>query len=187
METGKLLEELFDKKILNILRVFLNNPEEEFYLRELSRKTRVPVATVFRIVSKLRSLELIEEHKIKKFKLYSLKKGPNIDVLQQFLEDKRSILNDFIDKIRDLDGLQMVVLHGKEEKNKANLLIIGTGLNRDFIRSTVANIKDRYDYKIIYLTLDPAQFNQMSSMGLYPGKKTILYESKDSDETEFVV
>lgn len=75
MEIKELLENLFDEKKLRVMNFFFNNPEEEFYLREITKRTKVPLATTFRIINKLKSLEIIKENKLKKFKLYSLNKN----------------------------------------------------------------------------------------------------------------
>ena len=47
-----------------------NEKENKFYLREISNKVDVPVATTFRIVKKLLKLGLIEEIKIKKLCIF---------------------------------------------------------------------------------------------------------------------
>ena len=102
MEEINVLEALFDPKILKIIRLFLNEKENQFYLREISNKVNVPVATTFRIVKKLLKLGLIEEIKIKKFKLYRVKESSNIKFLESFIREEKRILDLFIDKIRKL-------------------------------------------------------------------------------------
>jgi hypothetical protein len=70
----------------------------------------------------------------------------------------------------------MIVLHGKEERSKANILIIGNAIDMERVRAAALHAKETYGFNIIHLALDPGQYNKMSSMGLYPGKKVILYE-----------
>lgn len=176
MEPTQLLEELFDKKLISILRFFISTPEEEFYLREISSKTKVPVATTFRIINQLVKLQIIKLHQIKKTKLYSWAKNKNTKFIESILlEEKKTILEAFIEKIMHQE-ISMIILHGKETKDKSNLLIIGNNLDLNRINTAASEIREKENYNIITLTLAPEQYNQMSSMGLFPEKKTILYE-----------
>ena len=52
----KLLGELFDDKLLKIIKFFLMNKDKEFYLQEISKQAGVPIATVFRTIKKLKEL-----------------------------------------------------------------------------------------------------------------------------------
>ncbi len=61
MDRKHLLEHLFDNKILKIIRLLLRNPEDEFYLQEISKKARVPIATVYRIINSLTELNIVEQ------------------------------------------------------------------------------------------------------------------------------
>jgi Fe2+ or Zn2+ uptake regulation protein len=176
MQPNELLPELFDKKILEIIKHLIDNPEQQFYLRELSRKTKVPVATTYRIVHKLSKLELVKEIRIKKFKLYQISQNKNVQFLASFLEEKRSAIAEFVEKASSVEGVMVIIRHGKETKDKANLLVIGRDVQQDKLQVLAGEIKDKYKFSIIYLTLTPQQYEQMSSMGLFPGKKDILYE-----------
>ena len=87
MTNKSILEQLFDEKKLKILRLFYSGKKEEFYLREISKKTGVPVATTFRITNRLAELGIIEQMEIKKFKLYKLKDSKQTKFLEKILDD----------------------------------------------------------------------------------------------------
>ncbi|MFH1589334.1 MAG: helix-turn-helix domain-containing protein [archaeon] len=176
METKELLERLFDDKILKVLRVFFDNPEEEFYIREVSKKTKLPVATTFRIINKLKDLDIIRLKRMKKFKFYFLNQTKENEMLQELLVHKKSALNEFVEKIAVLDEVESIILHGKEEKDKANVLIIGTHIPVDKVRAIVVTINENYNFRVIDLSIEPDQFTKMSDMGLFPGRRTILFE-----------
>ena len=175
MERKDILAGLIDEQLLKIFRFFINNPDQEFYLRELAKRARVPPASTYRIVQQLKKLELIQEHKLKKFKFYQLNEL-NAGFLADILADRKSAVQEFIEAIKADPHIEMVVLHGKEERMKANLLLIGNNIDVEVVRSAALAAKEQYGFNIIHLTLDPDQYNQMSSMGLYPGKKVILYQ-----------
>lgn len=175
IEKKEILIGLLDENVLKILKTFMNNTEQQYYLRELAKRSRVAPASTFRIIHKLLKLELITESKVKKFKFYSLHEQ-NAAFLVDILSDRKSAVQDFVDQVKEDSAIEMIVLHGKEERNKANLLIIGRGINQEMARTAALHAKEEYGFNIIHLTLDPEQYNQMSSMGLYPGKKVLLYE-----------
>lgn len=169
------MEGLFDQALLKVFKLFLNNPEQEYYLREVAKLTKVPPASVYRILKQLTEIKVIDLHQIKKFKLYALN-GENTEFLAEIMQDRKSAVTEFVDLVKNFDGVEMIVLHGKEEKNRANILVIGTNTDSDTIKKNALYIGDKYKFNIILLTLTPDQYNQMSSMGLYPGKKRILFE-----------
>lgn len=175
MDKKDVLAGLLDENLLKLLKAFINNPEQEYYLRELAKRTRVPPASTFRIIKRLKKLELIKEHKMKRFKFYSLHQE-NASFLGDILADRKSAVQEFADAVKDDPNIEMLVLHGKEERSKANILLIGRQIDMDKVRAAALRAKETYGFNIIHLTLDPGQYNQMSSMGLYPGKKVILYE-----------
>ncbi len=170
-----LLESLFDKKLISVIRLFLNNPEEEFYLREISRESNVPLATTFRILKKLKSLEIIREKTIKKFRIYSLIDDENTVYLRNILSEKESVVDYFVKQASGINEISFILLYGKEEKDKASILIIGEGVHNEKIKEITDEIKEKHDFVLNVLTLTKEQFNQMSSIGLYSGDKKILF------------
>ena len=91
MHDENLLENLFDSKSLRVLRLFIDDKNNEFYLREISKKSNVPVTSTFRIVAKLKELKLIDQIMIKKFKLYRLAETDNAKFLMKLLMHHKSI------------------------------------------------------------------------------------------------
>lgn len=173
----EVLEALIAPSTLKILKLFINNEDQQYYLREIAKLTRVPPATTYRIVNDLVKANLLVMHPIKKFKLYTYN-GDRGKLLTDVLQDRKSAVSEFLESVKAYDGIEMVVLHGQEEKNKANLLVIGKNMDTESIKRNAVYISDKYKFNIVLLTLVPEQYNQMSSMGLYPGKKKILYEAE---------
>ena len=179
MSKRAILEGLLDKNHLKLLKLFINRSEQQFYLREISRLTKVPPASVYRVIRQFLTLELLIEHKIKKFKLYSFN-TKDTEFLVDILADKSSALDDFVAFARSIPKVEMLIQHGKEERKKASVLLVGENLPMDSIKIKVGEIKEKFGFSIIYLAQSKAQYAQMSSMGLFPGKKKILYERINS-------
>ena len=174
MDKKKVVETLFDKKVIKILRLFINNSENSYYLREISRISKVSPASTYRILSSMKELELIKEIKVKHLKTYKLVKD-NAGIFSDLVEDKRTAIQEFTDFVKKIEGVQKIILHGKEEKDKASVLLVGDYIDQEAVRTIVVELKEKYNFNLIYLVLDPMQYEQMSSMGLYPGQKTILF------------
>jgi predicted transcriptional regulator len=178
MQAVDVLKDLFDEKILSILNIIINDKTGGMYLGEITRAANVPKATTFRILNKLVDSDLIEEKKIKKLKLYKFRRSGKSEFLYKMFKKDVQVLKIFIDQIKSIPSLQYIVLHGEETKDRANLLLIGENIDSGKIKEICAKIKEEHNFIISPLTLTAEQYDSMSKMGLYSGKKNILYERK---------
>ncbi len=172
-----IIEKLVSPSTLKILKLFVNHDDQRYYLREIAKLTKVPPASTYRILNQLVDITILKVEQIKRFKLYALNTEKSF-FLVDLLQDRKNAVIEFVNTIKEFDGVQMVVLHGKEDKSRANVLVIGTNLDTDSIKRNSVYVSEKYGFNIILLTLTPEQYNQMSSMGLYPGKKKILFETE---------
>ncbi|MGE0793402.1 MAG: helix-turn-helix domain-containing protein [Candidatus Woesearchaeota archaeon] len=178
------LELLLNPSLLKILRLFINNEDQKYYLREVAKLTKIPAATTYRMLNQLVKAEILNLEQIKTMKLYTINQD-NSFFLTEILQDRKSAVQDFVESISAFDNIEMVVLHGNEEKTKANVLVIGTDMDTESIKKNALYVSDKYKFNLIILTLTPDQYNQMSSMGLYPGKKRILFEKDQIKQIKF--
>ena len=176
MEPSKILEELFDKKTLQVLRHLSSNPDKQYYLREISKAARVPIATVYRIVNRLVALEIIQIQKIKRLKLYQYGQGKESKFVEGLIEVRRGALEEFVELCLPIPGIHEVVLQGKPAKDKASVLLIGEGIPVGAILEAINRIRETFGFAIIHLTLSPEQYTQMTAMGLYSGERKVLLE-----------
>ncbi len=175
MHDKNLLENLFDSKSLKILRCFIDDKEKQFYLREISKLCAVPVSTTFRIVNKLVEMKVVERIIINKFKLYKLAENDNSAFLIKVLKEKPMAIDYFVNSAKDIVSVDEIILHGKQIKNKASLLLIGGNIDSDKIKLLCSDIKEKHNFVISVLSLTRIQFEQMSSMDLFPREKKVLY------------
>jgi hypothetical protein len=170
------LEGLFDPKILKILKLFFREREATYYLREISRNTGVSLASTYRIVAKLVRLEIVEQIRIKKFKLYKLGQNKKVSFLEDFIKEDKRIIDSFVEQAKAIEGVESVILHGDPKPERANVLLIGENVDANEIKRICASLKERYNFTISSLTLTQEQFTQMTNMGLYSGKKRALFK-----------
>jgi len=175
MEKTAFLEQLFDPKTIKIIRLFMEDNEKEYYLQEIAKEVKVPVASVFRIVNRMVSLDIVELVKIKRFKLYRLAQNEKVKFLESFLKEGKQIVEFFVDHVRKLDNVESIILHGKEMKDRANVLILGENVDQGEVKQICGDILSKYKFTVSTLVLSKEQFVQMTRMGLYSGEKRSLW------------
>ena len=82
----KYLIDLLNPKIVSILRLFLDNSKDLFHLQKISRQSKVPLGTTFRLIKKLVSLDLVSVVTVEKLKLYKLNDDKKADFLRKVFE-----------------------------------------------------------------------------------------------------
>ena len=177
MENKDILEQLIDQKIIKILRIFFENDKKQFYLREIAKNTGVSAASTFRLLNKLVQLKVIDQIMSAKFKTYLLSDNETTRFLGQLIKREKQILQVFITRVKIIPGMEEVILYGKEDKDKANVLLIGNNIEAGTIKDVCSGIKEEFNYTITPLMLNREQYDQMNKMGLYPDKKRILFSN----------
>lgn len=172
-----MLKGLFDKKILSILDILVNDKSNEgLYLREIAKKSRVSPASTHRIINKLLTLELINQTKIKQLKLYKINKSNQTKFLHNLLKKDIRVINLFVDLIKQMDQVQAIILHGEEQADRANVLLIGEGIDNAKIKEICGELQTKHRFTISPLALVSEQYEQMIKMGLYSGKEKIIWK-----------
>jgi hypothetical protein len=180
MEEVQVLEQLFDKKVIEVLKLFFRYSERQFYLQELSRESGVPIATTSRILSKLERLDILDVATISRFRLYRLKENKKVEYLAHIFKENLKIIEMFVERARSIKGITSMILHGKEQKDRASVLLIGADIDPGNVKTLCAEIKEKHNFVVSTLSLTEEQYDQMSQMGLYSGQKKVLYEKNIS-------
>lgn len=175
MNNASLLAELFDKKVLDVITVFLKNKDKDFYLREVAKQSKVPLASTFRIVRKLQNLDFVQQIIISKFKLYRLAENEKTKGMEMLILGRKTPLDEFVENVSRFTDVKSVILHGEVTRDGANILIIGEGVDSGELKTLNTDIKEKYNFSIKYLVLTEEQFGQMDSMGLYPKRKKVIF------------
>ena len=164
-----------DEKKAAILRILLNSPDE-LYLKEIAQKSNVPIASAFRILQELVTLDILQKREWKTSKVYSPLANEKVEFLKDLFNEEIDGIKEFLQSTQDLQNIQNIILHGTRKKDKANLLLIGEGIDlatKDKIDVACKTIKDK-GFEITFLTLTQEQYTEMVKMGLYSGEKKIL-------------
>ena len=76
-----LFVELIDKKIVDILEVFIKNEGGLLHLSMVAERAKVPLTSTHRIINSLVEKKLIEQVVVGKLKLYKLSKAKEVERL----------------------------------------------------------------------------------------------------------
>ncbi|USN45656.1 MAG: helix-turn-helix domain-containing protein [Candidatus Woesearchaeota archaeon] len=157
------LQKLLDPHTYNVLLTLATSPEP-IHLREIVVRSKSNPATVFRIINKLVEQGVVRRHKVHKFKLYELALA--------IPELKADPLTAFISAISRIEGIKQIILQGKDEPDKASLIIVGSLIDELVIEQEKRKLEH---FSIAHIILTENQYDQMVAMGLYSGKKKVLF------------
>ena len=172
MSKKEVLAKLIDKKKSSILRVVLNS-NEELYLKEIANKSNVSITSTFRILQELVEQGILQKREWKTSKVYSPLQNDKVAFLQELFYEEYEGLNEFTAAVEDLTSIKEIILHGPQKKNKANVLLIGEGIDSSKVENICKQIREK-GFDLSYLTLTKEQYEQMAKMGLYSGDKKVL-------------
>jgi hypothetical protein len=136
----------------------------------------VSPATTYRILSRLVNTDIIKEIKISKFKVYQIQENNKTKNLSRIIKSEINPLDIFVEKVKGIDGIDSVILHGKKTSKGANLLLIGRDDSSGKIDELSKEIEKKHNFKIDFLIISDFQFRQMTRLGVYSGEKKVLWE-----------
>jgi predicted nucleotidyltransferase len=129
-----MIDKLFSSKTrVEVLKLFLFNPENSFYQRQISALTHQPIRGVQREVEKLQQLGLIEKS-VQGNRIYykTNKNCPIFEDLKNILFKSTGIAEVLKHSFRKSDAIRIAFIYGSYAKDEENilsdidLLVIGT-------------------------------------------------------------
>ncbi len=160
-----MLEKLFSSKArVEVLRLFLSNPAERFYQKQISDLTGQPVMAVQREIRKLLSLELIEQSISGKRAYYRVNRNNTIfDELKAIFLKHTGIAEALKKDFAHNNRIKTVFIYGSYAKGKetaasdVDLFIIGTITSRE-ISSILSKPKQQLGREINYTVMPDTEF-----------------------------
>lgn len=86
MQKAEVLKEIFDKNIIEVIKIFAASPKQHFSLSQVAYLSSVKTATSLRIINKLIEKNFVDINVIGKTKFYQWKKGSRTDFLVKLLQ-----------------------------------------------------------------------------------------------------
>ena len=166
-----------------MLKLFLTNPDQTFYVREIARLTNEPVNAVRRELDYLGKAGLLKSSNRGNQKYYSV-----IKEFPFYLELKKIIyatiaLGDYLNvKFSDSRGIELAFIYGsvarneETEKSDIDLFVVGE-INEDELHRIMLEIEHDIGRQVNYTLMDHNEFNDRRQKG-EPFIKRILEEPK---------
>lgn len=203
-----MLEQLFGSKTrVNLLRLFLNNPGQPYYLRELARELKTQLNSVRREVNNLEKIGIVKSTSLakKEEEVDDKKKSKKDKKIQgskkYFLADTNFILypelkalllkaqllleRNFVSRIEKMSKIKMFVLTGSfvgMENFLTDMLLVGT-VNRHDLARIIKDFERELGHNINYtvMSLQEYQYRQdITDRFLYDileGKKIVIVDN----------
>lgn len=160
---------LGSKERMRLLRFFLQNPEHEYELKDISQRNM--------LVAKKMKKELVNLAKIK-FVLTKTKKGKTLYFLNQSFvfcpELKELIAKDnmfpqskSLDKIKNLGNIRLAVISGafiNYHKSKADMILVGDEINRSKLKNLMNNFEAEIGKEIDFVLMNNEEFKYRLNM-----------------------
>lgn len=177
MNPAQVLKSLFDEKKINVMQVFINDPGEEFALKEVVEESKVSLATTHRILKNLVSEGILKANKHKHLTTYTIAPTQEGSFLAELLYERPKPIAKFVELIRPIAGIQQAILHGEETETRANVVIMGHDIDKDQVNAAVAQVREETRFTLNHLILEPDQFQMLESMGQFSGTRTIIFHA----------
>jgi hypothetical protein len=133
-----MLKRLFTSKVrIKLLSVFLNNPDQDFFIRELTRKLDEQINSIRRELDNLKKIGLLTSRTKNRKKFYSVNK----DFI--FFNELKTIVNKgdaqkstLSESIQRLGNVEFILLSGQfiNKDSNVDLLVVGN-LNKEKLAS----------------------------------------------------
>lgn len=159
-----MLEQLFGSKTrTQLLRTFLQNPEESFYVRELTRKLDVQINAIRHELGNLEKIGLLLVVKVAqkgavKKKFYQLNRNsvlyPELSAL--FLKSRVLVEKDFVEQLKQTGKLTYFVLTGRftgREDAPTDVFLVGK-INRKKLTALIKKFEISFGHEINFTILD---------------------------------
>ena len=180
-----MLEQLFGSRTrVKLLRIFLINPDTDYFVRELTRKIRERINSVRRELENLEKMGLIVAHEGKQKKYYRV--DPNFilypELRSLILKSQMTVERNLGKKIQQVGQISFLVLTGiftGMEDIPTDILVVGK-VNRTKLKRLVAKFQKDLDKKIRYTVMSRKEFeyrNDLTDKFLYSileNKKIVL-------------
>jgi hypothetical protein len=171
----EVLKDLFDEKIVEVISLFVENPEKKYFLTDVSNITRINITTTFRILNKLVSKNFLKQSLVGKIRLYQLEKNEKTLELIRLLKKTSTPLNDFIEEVTTYQKIKKIILESKD-KDSAKILIVGEYLPQDKIQRLIEKIKQKNNFLITYVEINEKQYEGLKNFQNYNLDKKMIWK-----------
>lgn len=158
-----MLEQLFGSRTrVKLLRLFLSNPDEEYYVRELTRRMDEQINSIRRELSNLEDMGMVvaEERELKKFYKVSTDHLLYPELRALFLKSQLTVERSFVQAIKDAGKIKLFILTGnflKDPEVPVDLFMVGT-VNRTKLEPLLNKFKEQFGFNIRFTAIPESEY-----------------------------
>ena len=160
-----LMSKIFDIKTVKVVEVLLTK-RGRFYLRDLSRESGVSLATTFRIIQKLKNIDIVYKDGKEKIEFYELdRNSENFVILKDiFMESEQKPGEIIKQELHKIHGLEPRIYYEKSNENK---IIVVSSLTE---KMELEKIKNKFGEELKIVLFSNSQFIEMKNAGFVKSK-----------------
>jgi len=170
-----MLEHIFGSRTrVKLLRVFLSNPDKDYFVRELTRKVKERINSVRRELDNLEKLGLIQANQTGQKKFYSVNEKFILftELRALILKSQMTVERDLAKSIKSIGQISYLALTGiftDVADAQTDILIVGK-VNRTKLNRLVATFRRELDKNIRFTVMTKKEFeyrNDLTDKFLY--------------------
>lgn len=120
-------------RLLKLLSVFVLNPDQQFYVRELAKKNRLPASTTSRLLDKLLDQQILQFNTKGSLKLFQLNtRHPYLLEIKNLVTKEHGLEPRLFATVRSLPGINFASIYGSaasgrlDSHSDIDLLLVGS-------------------------------------------------------------
>lgn len=182
-----MLEQLFGSRTrVKLLRLFLANPEDEYYVRELTRRMNEQINSIRRELSNLEKMGFLaaEDRDLKKYYKVNVSHQLYPELRALFLKSRLTMEKTFINAIKDAGKIKLMILTGhfiNEDTVPVDLFMVGD-VNRTKLEPLLTKFKKEFGFNIRFTVIPPAEYAYRKDItdkflfSILNGRKVVVFD-----------
>ncbi len=169
----QILEQLFESPVkLRLLKLFLRNPNRQFLLSEVIKKTQSKSGAVRKQLKSLASIGLLEDRMIRANRKKQIKGGIYFSVNQDFdfynelsiliLKSSPTSKEKMLKRILRLGRIKLALIAGvflNTLNSRVDLFLVGDGISSKKLGNFLADMESEVGKEIEYAAMDSKEFD----------------------------
>ena len=164
-----MLEQLFGSRTrVKLLRLFLTNPDNNYFVRELTRKIKERINSVRRELENLETLGVVHSHNQGQKKFYRADKEFVLfeELKGLILKSQLTLERNLASSIKQVGQISYMALTGiftGVEGTQTDMLIVGK-VNREKLKRLVSKFHRDFDKRIRYTVMTKKEFDYRNDL-----------------------
>lgn len=175
-----------------LLSTFFNNPESEYYVRQLASILGISVGTIHREVKQLVSYGMFNVKSVGNIKLYSLnKQNPIYEEIKQIIYKTEGAIKLVKEAVSDIEGVKIAFIYGsfakgdERQDSDIDVFLLGDDINEDILVKKISHLEKLLFKEINYTRYTQNEYKKEKSkknsflLEVVKGKKIFIKGGQD--------